>query len=71
MQADHEVKPQVGTIYAWNGLASDGESSADYPLSAACARCGRFIARRNPADQWQHRAPDAEPVSEPTNGEWW
>lgn len=71
MAADHEIRPQAGTVYGWHGLESDGQSSSDFPLTAACVGCGQFIIRRTPKDAWQHRAPDAEPISGPETGGWW
>jgi len=69
--AEHEIRPQAGTVYGWHGLESDGQSSSDYPLTATCVGCGQFIIRRTPTDAWQHRAPDAEPISGPEAGGRW
>ena len=66
---DHEVQPQAGTVYAWNGLESDGRASSDYPLTANCT-CGQFIVRETPASAWRHRADDEAPVTGPASGGW-
>jgi hypothetical protein len=63
---DHDVKPQAGTIYAWNGLASDGRSSSDYPLTGNCT-CGQFIVRPAHGAPWRHRAPDEAPITGPAD----
>ncbi len=71
MDSGHEPStPQAGTVYSWCSLPSDGRSASDYPLSAACATCGRFIVRPLITSGWQHRADDAEPVAEPAQTEW-
>lgn len=68
-ECEHDVMPQRGTVYGWNGLESDGQSSSDFPLTAYC-RCGRVIIRESPAVPWCHRRDDEPPVSEPASGGW-
>jgi len=67
---DHEVRPQAGTVYSWSGLPSQGKTESDFPLTAACLTCGRFIIRQTLGKPWEHRPPDAEPVAEPADGGW-
>jgi hypothetical protein len=66
---DHDVKPQTGTVYGWNGLASDGRGSSDYPLTGNCS-CGQFIVRPAPGAPWRHRAPDEAPITGPSDEGW-
>lgn len=66
---DHDVKPQTDTIYTWNGLASDGRGSSDYPLTGNCI-CGLFIVRSSPGAPWRHRAPDEAPITGPADEGW-
>ncbi len=70
MDSGHEPTPQVGTVYSWCSLPSDGRSASDHPLSASCAICGRFIIRSFITSPWEHRADDAEPVNEPADKDW-
>lgn len=66
---EHDVMPQSGTVYAWNGLASDGRGSSDYPLTANCT-CGQFIVRSTPGAPWRHRAQDDPPITGPSDEGW-
>lgn len=65
----HQVTPLKGSIYAWNSLPSDGETSSDYPLTACCA-CSRVIVRDTPAAAWRHRDDGEAPITGPASGGW-
>jgi hypothetical protein len=65
--ADHSPAPQVGTVYSWAGLVSDGVTLSDFPLNAMCAICGLPVIRREWGASWEHRPP-GEWTNEPATG---
>ncbi len=68
--ADHEPVLQVGTVYSWCSLPSDGKSASDYPLSGSCATCGQPVIRPLVTAGWAYRPADAELVNEPADKDW-
>jgi hypothetical protein len=57
-QRDHEPVPRdPADIYAWTGMTGSTERPDDYPLSAPCGTCLKWLHKPSVHEPWRHRLP--------------